>query len=301
MVPAHRSLRNLLEVITPYVRALDSEIHTSESGDGSVPSSAIPKAREGEAKYRDLSDASPLLKEFYRAMEDAQLSKRARVRGMILILWIVQAKTSNLAFWTLANTVSYAKPSSSNEQWSERVYQDCVRTPNPAVEVKQEQGIGSIAPPPQLSYSKAITTPSLRAALAESARLYGRAWRVYQTKSDFTFSKYRVEEDTYVHIASPLINQDAAIYPEPDMFRPERHIEMSKESKAVFRCSSDGLQDQMQEDVYGRLIEAFIAGVLALWNVQIADGGIAPKAAKNGVFAAVPDKDVRVKIKRRKT
>lgn len=162
--------------------------------------------------------------------------------------------------------------------------------------------------------------PTLRACYREALRLDTAPVGAYKVRRNFTVaeprrgifgaeqsSTYLLHAGEFIAIPLALQSQDPCVFEAPGVFRPERFLGAGEEGvKGEIAESDDSISsDDIEMGGLGKgfrekVILAFVAGLLALWEFEtVGEGGwvVPGHGASPGYMQ--PDCDVRVRVRRR--
>lgn len=267
-----------------------------------------------------------------------ELPMSVRAAVTLQVIHEIVADVVPLVFWTLIRIAS-----STDDQ-----------SPAPTEKIKQEtkQWAQAYQPPsihpsfpspPALTYSsnansiKADSFPYLRSCITEARRLYSTPSATYKITNPITIQEpsvrpnehdtWELEAGSYINIglSQILINSSPTIFPEPEIFKPERFL------SNPITPSSITLPNDKTNNYKTSLIISIVTGIIQLWEIspapkktffdhmqeareeaQISAGAKKEKNDKQkkdatwavpraveGSFVKVPRGSIRVRIRRR--
>lgn len=287
LVPAHLARRRLLSALTNFYRSINSDFDASDE--------QLP----------------PLLRATNKLYTSHNLSPSTRASLTLSLLWTLTAQIHTLAFWLLLRILS--TPSLAARILTETApYARATQPPN-------EFGIPE---PPRLE----IDIEGLRgrclllkSCYVETVRLDARAWSVGKAKRDFVVQeseedavggrpeRWAIGKGEWVGVPHWLHHADPAYFVQPMVWRPERHVKPAAEAGGLGEVEwgsvmgfGDGCGLSKMEPFTEGIVLAFVAGVLALWEIETASWRRWAIPGKHqGFMVPMPNSDVRVRIKRK--
>ncbi|KAJ9642907.1 hypothetical protein H2199_004428 [Coniosporium tulheliwenetii] len=272
LVPAHLARRRLLGALTNFYHSIDSDPDPdSDSGDEQLPS---------------------LLRTMDKTYAAHNLLPSARASLTLSLLWTLSAQIHTLSFWLLLRILS-------TPDLVARVRAETT----PYARATQPPNEFGIPEPPRLEIGVEglrAKCPLLRSCYVETVRLDGRVWSVGKARRDFVVQES--EED--------------AVGGKPQRWGIGRGTDGVDAGEACQACgrrwglgevewgSVKGFEDGSGlwriESFTEEIVLAFVAGVLALWEIEPASWrGWTIPGKHQGFMVPMPNSDVRVRIRRR--
>lgn len=319
LVPSYAARRRLLLALESYHNAFV----------------ATEKGHNPGFDWQNMDDVSDVVRARMRALVDAKCSTRDAASEHLFFLWSLNVTTNTIIFWSLVHILS---DSALHETILKEIttHVKAVRPdpretgfniPEPPRLSLNIDGLVK-------------SCPSLKATYHECLRLYSSNMTYRKLSKDLTFTEsaedaasanrkrqnYRCIAGDFVAVPHYLLNKNALHFPDPETFNAQRfmpqHPENSNGGDAV---ASDGDEDDtlisgqhkpnLMDDIWPKDIDhtthfsrsfaerqalSFLAGFLALWDIERADGkSWEVPQSKDGSTTRVPKKDIRVQMKLR--
>jgi len=271
--------------------------------------------RSVSSEWANIDDISDCLKARQAVYREHSLPLQVRAASDFAILWATMANSNFVAFWL--NIRILAIPDLVEAIRKEIATFVKVRQPSDGVFGMEE------APRLEIDH-KSLTTfcPLLKACYIESLRLDSAPWSVKKVAKPFTLSEkqedfvgvhadekphtYRFEAGTYADVPIGIHMTDPKYFPNPEKFIPDRHIKKEGDGKESVEWGSVRPYGGGKTICKGRLfaereIMACTAALLTLWEFEPVDekGWKVPDHVRSAGVAK-PDKDIRVRISKRR-
>ncbi|CAG7934559.1 unnamed protein product [Penicillium olsonii] len=266
-------------------------------------------------ELRDLDDASDLVKERMRMFRKLELSAGASAAGHLSLYYDLIGHTSKISFWAITHL--YAEPALLEQVRSEIApYVVASRA------TRQETGF-PFDEPPRLSVDieQVLTScPLFKACYYETVRLHSAGISFKKPTSDITLTesaeeaayglteprKYKIHRSERLIVPHGAYYHDSRYFSNPDQFDPLRFLVTVPETGTqradpnVLAPFAEGLYGSTNNGFTERSTLTFIAGVVAMWEIQPTSGKpLAVPGHKTSWGAFRPTKDLRVRMKTR--
>lgn len=287
---AHIAKKRILEKLEEFHRAMEKEAKGEDPG----------------PDWRDLDDVSSLVKARVEEYRKYGFSIRARAAIEHSLMWAANANSNALVFWMLCRI--YA-----DKELLDKVREE-IKPYVRVVQPKQELAVPEL-PRFETFDVDALATkcPLLKSCYVECMRLDVRSWSLRVVQEDFVLQSrekdaqgWSLQKGDCVHAAHDLHSTDPAYYPDPMVWKGDRHIRNSDDGKK-------GTADLGSIRPYGggssmckgrafalKEIMAFTAAIVAVWDIE-PQGGEQWKMPKPKQTLGVngTSDDMRVWLKRR--
>ncbi|OCL09652.1 cytochrome P450 [Glonium stellatum] len=268
----------------------------------------------------DTSEVPGTLEKLNQIQQDQNLSPPARASSTLRYLHVLSGRSAPLAFWLLLLILSYKSSSSASGHGSNLL--DRIRVETSAyVSVTQPPSINpNYSEPPRITINiedLAAKCPLLRSCLLETLRLYSAPLSAKVVTRDFTITEsasdagsaaatpstwqLRKGEHIDVGLGIGLHCTDPRYWVDPLKWIPERHLNLP-DTRTAEEAQMHGLPNMTPTDLFtSKVVVAFVASVIQLWDFEPAGQGKTWQVPKAGVGSAIksPKRDVRVKIRKR--
>ncbi|KAK3673650.1 hypothetical protein LTR78_006555 [Recurvomyces mirabilis] len=269
----------------------------------------LDKHMEGEkpdSKWSSLDDVGSLVMARMSVYRKYGWSIRARAATEHSLLWAANANSDTLIFWMI------------NRIYADKALLAMVREEiAPYVRVVQPKSDLPIAESPRLETfdidGLCNSCPLLKSCYIECLRLDAAPWSLKIVKQDFVLQgrdkeapSWQLRKGDYAHVAHDLHNTDPASFPNPDAWKPDRHIKFDKGEKSQvadmgsIRPYGGGASMCKGRAFAFKQAMLFPAAMIAMWDIEPAGGGDwkMPRHRKaTGVYNS--NDDTRVWVKRR--
>ncbi|KOS17726.1 25-hydroxycholesterol 7-alpha-hydroxylase [Escovopsis weberi] len=278
---------------------------------------AMARHRAGEdagARWQNLDDASDMVKTRADVWRRHDLSLDGRAALDLSLMWALSANANPLIVWILFEV---ARDPVLVEQIREEIapHVRAVQPSHdfgPAVWVSPELGDVDV---------EALVTrcPLLKAAYVETARLYASTWILELITHDTVLKDsgkeggggaYLLKAGSCAHVPIELHTRDPSAFPDPNEWRPERHVKETVNAQGEKVLTADmgsirlyggGAKMCKGRSYAVREILLYVAVILSFYDIVPIKGGPWPKPKLNrNAGACHPAKPLRVWIKKRK-
>lgn len=261
----------------------------------------IDQFRKGEPVDfgADMSDISPVVLVRSEGYTKRGLSYKHQGQLDMGLLWGQNGNTQPLVFWFLL--FIYATPGLVEELRSEIA---------PYVPISQEAGQAKITHLDLRALSHKC--PLLKSTMLETFRMANQPTSIRLVKKSITIAdgerQHQATKGSWISAAWSLTNRDPALYKDPEAFQPDRFIETDAETKArtarygPLRPWGNGPGMCKGRTFAEKEILGLGAAVISLWDMRPAGGQGTPweiPGMRPGTGAVLPDRDVRVVVRRR--
>jgi len=264
------------------------------------------------ARWQDMHNVSALIKARAAVYQKHQIPLSVRAAMDFSLVWDVNANANPLVFWML---LEISRDPILLEQIRDEI-SPYVR----AVQPKNEFGMGVwISPALEMLEVGGLANdcPLLKAAYAETMRLYTGAWSWKWMQKDAVLKgddqvdgAYLLKKGAYAYVPHELHHLDPKCFPNPGEWQPMRHVEetVEKGGKAIRTIKSPGCMKLYDDGQAMGKGSAFVlqellmhtAAILAMYEIRTPEGEkwTVPRTVKHAVVKH-PAKKVVVWIKRR--
>ncbi|RAL10746.1 putative RNA12 protein [Aspergillus homomorphus CBS 101889] len=297
---AHASRDRLLEVLTEFQKAFLAW------DDGLDPG----------ADFRDLDDISEPLKERIRKCKSLGLSARSSAPAHLSLFWAMNSNSPNVVFWHLLRI--YADSALLDEIRQEIAPFIKINRPS-----REETGLPFNEPPRMSIDTEGLINSCLllKASFYETLRLDSASLSFRNVTSDFTVTEseedaaldglsqprsYKFEKGDAIIIPHAVIHHDPRYFSNPSQFDPLRFVSTDPETgekKAtmdIIKPFGGGVSGCKGRAFAERKLLAFSAAIIALWDVEPAEGQafVIPQHRPSAA-AFLPKTDIRVRMRQR--
>jgi len=267
------------------------------------------------SEWADVDNVGEVLKSRARLYREHDVSLAVRAVADLTILWGLMANANFAAFWLLLRIL--ATPGLGAAVLAETA-------PFVTLEPRGDGGFG-VEQSPRLQIDHrglAASCPLLKSCYVESLRLDSAPWAIKKVTKDFTLTEkaedlvgahagdtpqtYSFKAGTFVEVPIGLHMTDPKYFEEPDTFIPDRHIKKGKDGEEFVEWGSVKPYGGGKTICKGRLfaereIMANTVALLAMWEFEPVDeqGWKLPGHVRSSGVSK-PDKDVRVRVSRRR-
>ncbi|KAK2733201.1 mitochondrial escape protein 2 [Myotisia sp. PD_48] len=270
--------------------------------------------RDPGIDWRDMDDVSEIIQARARARITQGYSVEFAASQDLSFIWAVNVRTSTLVFWNIVHILADSE-----------LHTQILKEITPHAKSQHFSGSGfSLPEPPRLSLS--IDTliqqcPLLVATQRETIRLYTSSFTYRKVTSDIKVggdvstdpNTYRLSAGDFVIIPHFLQNMNSKHFDSPDTFDSRRFLaEQSEQTSPIESTDTEKLEPGSEEELArgwddpishcwefeNRKMLAFIVSILALWDIQPADGKKweIPNRGNSNI-ADEPKYDIRVIIR----
>ncbi|KAH6896760.1 cytochrome P450 [Thelonectria olida] len=261
-----------------------------------------------DPRWQDFHTASPLIRARVDIFRKHALSIDARASCDLALLWSVNASSTPLISWSLL------------ELYRDPVLLEQVREEiAPFAQILQPTHEFSLAVwlPPKIEKvdldGLVTKCPLLKATYIETARLYGGGWSASRLNKDVILKdekvSYVLNKGTYAHILNHLHHSDPKVFPNPNDWQLDRHLQQSGDEKGAAKTANMGsvksydgsIALSNDSDLAMRRTLLYTAVILSLYNIEPADGGKwNVSRIFRGPVSARPVRSLRAWVSRRK-
>lgn len=248
----------------------------------------------------DMSDVSAVALSRSEGYSERGLSYRHQGQLDMGIFWGQNGNTQPLVFWFLLFV--YATPGLVDELRNEIA---------PYVPVSKETNPTRITNLDLRALSHKC--PLLRSTMYETFRMANLPTSIRLLKKTITISdgehKHQVKKGSWISTAWSLTNKDPSVYNDPETFKPDRFIETDPETQTrtarygPLRPWGNGNGICKGRTFAEKEILGLGAAIISLWDISPAGGDGKKWEIPNmlpGTGAVLPDRKVRVVVRRRK-
>lgn len=288
---AHIAKKKILDSLDVFHRAMEKEANGEDPG----------------ADWRDLDDVGALVKARMDVYRKHGFSIRARAATEHSLMWAANANSNALIFWLL-NRIYADKELLRKLREETSPYVDVVQP-------KQELAVPEMPQFRTFDVDGLCTKcPLLKSCYVECLRLDTASWSLKVVHEDFVLQsrekdaqRWLLRKGDYAHAAHDLHSTDSAYFPDPMVWKADRHIKYSDDDNrgtadlGSIRPYGGGSSMCKGRAFAFKEVMAFVAAIIALWDMEPKGGGEwkMPRHKKaTGVYTT--SDDIRVWLKRRK-
>ncbi|KAI9687531.1 MAG: hypothetical protein M1822_002141 [Bathelium mastoideum] len=319
----------LLAALTAFHRALDayeaSESDQQQNQQQPQPSSDAP------GWWRDLGDVSPLVRARADIYRTHGFPHTGRASADLALLWAMNANANPLVFWLALRIFASASSFCGDHELgatetttTTKGEQDLLSRLRDEIApharaTQPPPGTFAIPEPPTLTIDVSGLVNQcalLRACYIESLRVDSAPWALKKVLADFEIvesvedaggtgkpERYRLRKGEFADVAFDLHFKDPRVWERAETWWPERHLkgdEGAMPELGTVRGFGGGRAICKGRVFAEREVLAFIAGIIALWEMEpVGDKGWKIPRHGQATAVSVPKDDVRVKIRRR--
>lgn len=276
---------------------------------------AVEDGIDPGVELRDLDDASELVKERMRTFRKLNLTAGASAAGHLSLYYDLVEHTTKICFWAITHL--FADPTLLDQVRKEMApYVIASRA------TRQETGF-PIDEPPRLTVnieSVVTSCPLFKACYYETVRLHSAGISFKKSASDLILSesteeaayglteprKYKIHKGERIIVPHGAYYHDSRYFSNPDQFDPLRFLVTVPETGTqradsnILAPFAEGLYGSTDNRFTERSILTFIAGVVAMWDIEPKSGKyLTVPAHKTSWGAFRPTRDLRVRMKTR--
>lgn len=268
----------------------------------------------------DTSEVPSTLEKLNQIQQDQNLAPPARASSTFRFLHLLSGRSAPLAFWLLLHILSHDSSSSGPGYGISLLNRIRAETGAYASATQLPSINPNYSEPPRIAINienLAAECPLLRSCLLETLRLYSAPLSAKVVTKDFTITEstsdaggtaatpstwqLRKGEHIDVGLGIGLHCTDPRYWVDPLKWIPERHLNISDNSTTE-GTQKNGWSNMSLSDLFTtKIVIAFVASVIQLWDFEPAGQGKAWRVPKAGVGSAIksPRGDIRVKIRKR--
>ena len=274
---------------------------------------ALAATQRGEdpgPKWADMSDVSEIMQIRVKEWEDAKASMKLHTTNDMSVLWGANVNSNKNIFWMLLQI--YSRPnllSAIRAEISPFVHASLTES---SQHTKLRFEIDELIK----------SCPLIKATFYETMRTNMAGIGIRSVAQDLTLTEsssdallfgkkrpqsYQIPAGSVLAISNGTMQQDPRLFPEPQIFDPNRFLFPCKDDPwkkdAVMKnlnTFGGGTYKCKGRTFAEKEILLFVAGILVLWDIEMPDGG-AIKVPEMGLAGASrsPKEDVRVRLRRR--
>ena len=275
--------------------------------------SALAATQRGEdpgPKWADMSDVSEIMQIRVREWEATKASMKLHTTNDMSVLWGANVNSNKNIFWMLLQIYSrQTLLSAIRAEISPYVHASLTES---SQHTKLRFEIDELTK----------SCPLIKATFYETMRSNMSGIGIRSVAQDLTLTEspsdallfgkkrpqsYHIPAGSVLAISNGTMQQDPRLYPEPQLFDPNRFLFPRKDDPwkkdAVMKnlnTFGGGTYKCKGRTFAEKEILLFVAGILVLWDIEMPDGG-ALKVPEMGLAGASrsPKEDVRVRLRRR--
>ncbi|KAJ5164668.1 uncharacterized protein N7500_006498 [Penicillium coprophilum] len=266
-------------------------------------------------ELRDLDDVSELVKDRMRTFRKLELSPGASAAGHLSLYYDLIEHTTKITFWTITHL--FAEPSLLDQVRKE------ISSYVVASRLTREETGFPFDEPPRLSLDIEKVLPScplFKACYYETVRLHSAGISFKKLASDVILSEsaeeaahgqaeprtYQIAKGEGIIVPHGAHHHDARYFSNPEQYDPLRFLVTDpatgkqRADPSIIAPFADGLYGSTNNGFTERAILTFIAGIVALWEIEPTGGkSLSVPGHRTSWGAFRPTKELRVKIKLR--
>jgi hypothetical protein len=276
---------------------------------------AVDDGIDPGVELRDLDDASELVKDRMRTFRKLELSPGASAAAHLSLYYDLIEHTTKISFWAITHIFA-------DHSLLAQVRKEIAPYVVASRPTRQETGF-PFDEPPRLSMDieKVLTScPLFTACYYETVRLHSAGITFKKPVSDITLSEsaeeaayalteprqYKIQKGERIIVPHGAYYHDSRYFSNPDQFDPLRFLVTVPETGTqradpnILAPFAQGLYGSTNNGLTERSILTFVAGVVAMWEIEPTSGKFLKVPGHKTSWGAFrPTKDLRVKMKTR--